>query len=40
VAEEVTSQARFVGWLAMGLMVFALLVAAILAYAGMHMPPA
>jgi hypothetical protein len=29
-----------VGWMALGLMVFALIVAAILAYAGMHVPPA
>jgi hypothetical protein len=40
VADEVTSQARFVGWLALGLMAFALIVAAVLAYAGMHVPPA
>lgn len=39
-AEEVTSQARFVGYLALALMAFALIVAAVIAYAGMHVPPA
>lgn len=38
-AEEVTNQARFLGWLAIALMAFALIVAAILlGIAGTHPP--
>jgi hypothetical protein len=38
VAEEVTSQARFLGWLAIGLMAFALIVALVLGIAAMRPP--
>jgi len=38
-ADDVTSQARFMGWLALVLMVFAIAVAAFVIFAGTSVPP-
>ncbi|HQZ13404.1 MAG TPA: hypothetical protein PK286_11030 [Devosia sp.] len=38
-SEYLTNQARFVGRLALGLIIFAVIVASIVIYAGTRMPP-
>ncbi len=39
-ADDVPSQGRFIGWLALALMIFAILAAAVALYASTTMPPA
>jgi hypothetical protein len=38
-AEHVPSQANFIGWLALGLLIFALVFALVVTFAGISMPP-